>query len=218
MKNLCLLFIILTSISCKTETQMPENFDYGTVVNGEYINAYFKMRVPFDTSWDVQSKEEREEITEFGKDLIEDEDLKRSLDASEISNASLFTAYKHELGTSIDYNPSISIIVENLKDFPDVKRGRDYLEEAKKMMQQMQLEYAYDFQEEPKIIGNQSFDVLIVDVTYLGTQFRQHYMAAITKGFSLILVISYQTDSQREELETLIDSIVFTEGVSKKKA
>lgn len=217
MKKLVLLICVLTAVACKTEKGMPENFDYGSVENNVYVNDYFKMRLPFDPSWDVQSKEERDDISNLGKDLIEDDNLKRSIDASEISNASLFTAFKYELGTTENYNPSISIIAENVNQFPHVKRGRDYLEEAKKMMDQMVLDYTFDFQDEPKLIGNQSFDILNVDVDYYRSTFHQQYMSTITKGFSLLLVISYETEAQREELEALVDTVVFSEGMSKKK-
>lgn len=217
MKKLLLLFIVLTTIACKTEQKMPENFDYGSVENSVYTNDYFKMRVPFDESWDVQSEEERKEITELGKDLIEDESLKRSVEASEINNASLFTAYKYEVGSTMDYNPSISIIAENINQFPHVKRGRDYLDEAQKVMEQMQLTYRFDYEEKPRNIGGQSFDQLNVEVDYLGSTFRQQYMSTITKGFSLLIVISYDTDAQRDELEALVNTIIFSDGVSKKK-
>jgi hypothetical protein len=196
---------------------MPENFDYGSVENGVYVNDYFKMRLPFDASWDVQSKEEKEEITELGKDLIEDQNFKRSIDASEISNANLFTAFKYELGTTENYNPSISVIAENINQFPHVKRGRDYLDEAKIIMEQMALDYTFSYQDNPKILGNQSFDILNVEVDYFGSTYHQQYMSTITKGFSLLLVISYESDAQREELEALVDNIVFSEGLSKKK-
>ncbi|WP_298893019.1 hypothetical protein [uncultured Psychroserpens sp.] len=219
MKKLLFLITILTAFACKTESSnIPENFDYGKVENGVYTNNYFKMRMPFDATWDVQSVEEREEISELGRDLIADEDLKRAIDASTINNATLFTAYKYELGSTLGYNPSISLIAENINQFPQVKRGKDYLVEAQKLMEQMQLDYTFNYVDDPKVMDNYSFDILEVDVDYLGSQFHQQYMSTITKGFSLLIVISYDTDAQREELETLVNNIVFSEGRSKKKS
>ncbi|WP_298900720.1 hypothetical protein [uncultured Psychroserpens sp.] len=218
----CIITMALTLTlvtSCKTESPgLPESFDYGKVENGVYTNDYFKMRVPFDTSWDVQSEEERKEISEYGKELVEDEDLKRAIDASSINNASLFTAYQYELGSTLGYNPSISIIAENVSQHPQVKHGQDYLKEAQKIMEQMQMDYTFNYLDAPKTIGNHSFDMMNVDVDYLGSEFHQQYMATITKGFCLLLVISYDTDEQREELEAMVNRIVFTEGQSKKKS
>ena len=219
LKVITLVLILALATSCKTEAPgIPESFDYGKVVNGVYSNDYFNMRVPFDDSWDVQSEEERKEISDLGKELVEDEDLKRALDASSINNASLFSAYKYEVGSNLGYNPSISIIAENISQFPQIKHGSEYLKEAQKLMAQMQMDYTFNFVDTSKNIGHHSFDIMEVDVDYLGNSFHQQYMATITKGFCLLLVISYDTDEQRKELEALVDDIVFVEGKSKKKS
>ncbi|WP_047550009.1 hypothetical protein [Psychroserpens sp. Hel_I_66] len=218
MKKLILLFVVIISFSCKNETAIPENFDYGTIEDGVYTNDYFKMRFPFDASWDIQSKEEMKEIADSGTEMLTDEKTKRAVKATEINSANLFSAFKYETGFEEGYNYSILIVAENTKMFPQVKRGSDYLKEAKKMMTQTVINYEFDNDFETKAIGGKSFDVMNVTGDYLGGFFKQKYMTTIVNGFSFSIIISYDSNEQLQELEALIDGIIFYDSQSKKKA
>lgn len=217
MKKLILSFTILTLFACKTEQRMPENFDYGSIENGVYANDYFQMHFPFDDSWDVQSQDEVENIQDLGQDIITDENIKRAIKASEINTANLFVAYVYEFGSTMDYNPSLMIVAENIKMFPQVKRGRDYLIEAQKILNGTSLNYSYDMILEPKVINGKSFDVMNATGSYLGNEFKQKYMSTVTDGFCLSIIISYDTDNQRELLEKALEQMTFNTAKSKKK-
>ncbi|MGS2725449.1 hypothetical protein ACU8DI_02490 [Psychroserpens sp. BH13MA-6] len=217
MKQFVLLFIALTALSCNDEPKVPENFDYGTANNGVYTNNYFNLRLEYDPSWNVQSKQQMDEISELGRELVNDDNLKKALKASEINNASLFMAYKYPEGTFIDYNPSFSLIAENVKNAPMVTSGKDYLIEAQKIMKQTQVNYDFDFDMERKQIGPHTFDVLNATGNYLDNEYQQQFMATITKDFCLLVVLSYKTEAQLAELESILGTLVFTDGKSKKK-
>ncbi|WP_299337419.1 hypothetical protein [uncultured Psychroserpens sp.] len=217
MKKLLFLFLALSTFACKTEPQMPENFDYGSIENSVYTNNYFNMRFPFDESWDVQSKDEIQNIMDSGEDIITDDRIKRAIKASEVNTANLFVAYFYELGSVFTYNPSIIIVAENIKMFPQVTRGSDYLVEAKKILKGTSLGYEFEMGTEPKIIDGKSFDIMNVTGNYMGNQFSQKYMSTITKGFSLSFILSYNSDDQLNQLMEAINKMSFTDGKSKKK-
>lgn len=217
MKKLLLLFLVLSTIACKTESKMPENFDYGSIENGIYTNNYFNMRFPFDESWDIQSKDEIQNIMESGENIITDDRVKRAIKASEVNTANLFVAYFYELGSVITYNPSIIIVAENTKMFPEVTRGRDYLVEAQKILKGTSLGYEFEMGTEPENIDGKSFDIMNVTGNYMGNQFSQKYMTTISNGFSLSLILSYNSDDQLNQLMEAINKMSFTDGKSKKK-
>lgn len=217
MKKFILSFAILTLFTCKTEQKMPENFDYGSIENGVYSNDYFQMRVPFDDSWHIKSQDEMQEIAEAGKELIENESYKRALEVSEINNAYLFTLSQHGPDDLFNYNPSLSIVAENTKMFPHVKRGRTYLEEVQKVLNQTAINYKFEMIDEAHNIGSQNFDIMNVDLNYAGIDIKQQYYTTISKGFSLSIILSYVTEEHKAKLESMLETIVFYEGRSKKK-
>ncbi len=145
---IALLFICL--VSCNN-TGKPVDFDYGHVENGIYSNTYFDVSINLPQNWVVQSQEQTDKMVEQGSDLIagEDENMKTVLKASEVNVANLLSAFQYEYGSAVDYNPSIVINSENIKNFPGIKNGADYLFQAKKLLEQGQFQYAPCCQRHP---------------------------------------------------------------------
>ncbi|WP_040280453.1 hypothetical protein [Psychroserpens damuponensis] len=214
-----ILFVVVTSFfTCNTEQKMPEDFDYGSIENGIYTNDFFKMTIPFNTDWDVQSRDQMDALSKSGTELLTNESTKQAVKASEINNANLFTAFKYKPGFEEAYNYSIAIVAENTKLAPHVQRGSDYLIEAKKIMSQTMIDYEFEETFTTKTIDNQTFDIMNVSGNYMGAFFNQQYMTTVINGFSLSIIISYNTDEQLKELEHLVNGISFYDGKSKKKA
>lgn len=217
LKPLALFVISIVLLGCKQEQQLPEDFDFGNITNSIYTNDYFGMRFPFDDSWNVQSVSEMNDIASLGSDLITNEGTKRAVEANEVNTANLFAAYRYDMNLAPEYNYSIIIVAENTKMYPHVTRGSAYLDEAKKMMQQTVINYTFEDDYSAKKIGGKNFDVMTVSGNYMDVAFNQKYMTTIYKGFSLSLVISYNSEEQLEELNALIATIGFADGTSKKK-
>lgn len=217
MKKIILLLVGISLFACKTEQKLPENFDYGSIDNGVYKNDYFKMQFPFDTSWEIQTQEQMDAIANSGADLLTNETTKRAVKATEINSANLFSAFKYKEGFEEDYNYSIALVAENTKSFPNLKRGSDYLKEAKKIMTQTVINYEFEDDFSTKTMGSKTFDVMTVSGNYMGISFNQQYLTTIMDGFSLSFIISYNADAQRQELERILDGITFYDENSKKK-
>ncbi|TXD82542.1 hypothetical protein ESY86_13885 [Subsaximicrobium wynnwilliamsii] len=217
LKKLACVLALVSILGCKQDQKLPNNFDYGSISNGVYTNAYFDMRFAFDDSWNVQTPEEMNDIANLGTELITNEGTKQAVKANEINTANLFAAYRYEMEAAVAYNYSIIIVAENTNMYPKVKRGRDYLDEAKKMMQQTVVNYTFEDDYSSKNIGGKDFDVMTVSGNYMDASFSQKYMTTIYRGFSVSIIISYDSNEQLQTLENLIDQIAFTEGSSKNK-
>lgn len=220
LKKLLLLFASTSLfISCNTEQKMPENFDYGTMENGIYTNDYFKFRFSYDESWNIQSQEQMAKTAQLGADMITNETTRNTVKATDVNTANLFSAFRHDLDAEpVEYNYSIVVVAENIKMFPEVKRGKDYLNEAKKLMSQTVIDYDFPDAYETMDVGGKSFDVMKVTGRYMGASFKQEYLTTIINGFSFSLILSYDTNTQRQELQNLIDGMDFNTATSKKAA
>ena len=210
--KIAIVLTVVLFIQC-SQNGKPDNFDYGSV-NDEYVytNSYFDCSLQLPKEWSIQSKEQRKEITDRGKDFVigDNENLRSVVKASEINSANLLMAFEHELGTTVDFNPSISVIVENIKSFPGIKDGSDYLVQARRLMKQTQIEYDYLSENfKRKSINGEEFYLMEANLDLFGSKIKQVYCSTIKKGFSFNMIYSYATDEQKKVIEESINTLVF---------
>lgn len=208
-KTILSLSILLILSSCKEQKKIPENFDYGTVENGIYSNKFFNFDLSFDKDWSVQSKEEMAEMSKIGQDILigESESLKKNFKASQVNVAELFGVFKFPVGTVSVYNPSLIINAENLKDFPDVRKPKDYMDSVRNLLDQAPFTLIYKKKLYSKIIGGKEF--VAMEIYNQDYNVTQEYFSTIHKGFAIVMVISYDDDDQKEELYKIIDNVKF---------
>ena len=113
-----------------------EGFDYGKVVNDKYLNRFFNIEMNVPAGWNVQNQEQREALMKQGQEAVAGDNaiMKAKLKASEVNSANLLTVYQHEVGAAVDYNANFMLVAENLKNFPSIKSGGQYLDNAKKLI------------------------------------------------------------------------------------
>jgi hypothetical protein len=213
MKNnlLTTLIICLFTISCNNQGN-PKIFDYGQVENMKYTNTYFDFEITLPDDWKFQSKDQLDNLNNRGRDLLagDNETLKTALKASEINNAILLSANQYEAGAPVDYNPSISIVAENIKNFPGIKNGSDYLFQVRKLLIQSQVKYEYvDSTFSKETINEFEFFKLNAGLNSLGINIYQIYYSTILNGFSLGIIISYNTEQQKSDMLEALNSIKF---------
>lgn len=213
MKLLICIFLSVAMIGCRQSTKIPDNFDYGETENGVYRNAYFGFEISIPGKWAVQSKEEMKKIRETGQKVIEktNKDLASKIRPGDIGNTMLFAAYKIKTDSvSVEFNPSIIIIAENLEMMTGIKKGTDYLSNVRKLM----LESGMGYQVAPVFtsekIGDKEFDRLKISKNVGETMdIKQYYYVTLEKGFALSFVASFDTDQQKEELMDILNGIKF---------
>jgi hypothetical protein len=211
MKNTFYLLIVVALLSaCNKSKGIPEHFDYGHVENGVYDNAFFKFKFPVDTTWSVLNEKENAAIYELGEKYIaKDNDAyqKELKKAIEINVAKMLAVFKYKLGSTTNFNPSIVINAENLRENPDVNTSIDYLRFAKKALDQtaMQIEYV---EEKHKVkLGTENFGFLKLKNTLNGYEITQDYYVLLRHGFAVSFTLSYTNAEDKAEIYGMIDKL-----------
>ncbi len=191
-----------------------KSFDYGIVEMNIYRNAFFDFEMVLPDEWVVQSRDQIEHLKKRGKALVagENQNMKAMLNASDISSAYLLAAFQFEAGSAVDFNPSIAIIAENVKNFPGIKSGKEYLFHASRLMEQSQLKYKHIDKEFAALeINGTTFHVLNAGIKVVGGETHQRYFVTIKEGFSFIVCITYSNSQQEEMLLQSINSMKFSQ-------
>ncbi len=189
-----------------------EDFDYGLLNDGIYENDFFNFSIEVPQGWKVQDDKQMKELVEVGKEVISDNKskLRKIVDASMVNTAYLLTAFKHEVGAKIAFNPSFMVLAENTRLDPRIKKGDQYLSNAKILMQQGQIPYEFDEKGIQRInVGGKEFYFMDTEMTVSGQKINQRFYSRVEKGFSLGLIISFNDEEQKKELEAVIAKAKF---------
>lgn len=203
--------LLLVLVSCQA-VEEPPKFDYGYVENHKYFNSFFGIELNLPKDWAIQSQEQAENLAEIGRDIAagENEELKRTLEASEINTATLLAVFQYELGSNVEYNPGLMMVAENLKNAPEVINGKDYLYHSRKILLKSQIQYSdIDTKFQMVEIDAETFYTMNASVDFMDTTIKQKYYATVINDFSLGVVISYKNDEQRIALERIVNNMKF---------
>ena len=147
---------------------------------------------------------------EEGKDMVagDNKKMKAALKAGDINTASLLTVFKYKPGTNTtEFNPSIMMVAENLKNVPGVKSGDVYLAQSRKLMMAGEMQYDHiDDVFAKKEINGWEFYTMNVTATFNGTAVKQVYLATVKDGFAIGLIYSFADDAQKANLEKWINT------------
>jgi hypothetical protein len=168
------------------------------------------MTIP--AKWIVQTKEEMDYLAKTGAELVtgNDSKLKAVVKAAEINTANLLAAFQYERGASVEYNPSLMLVAENIMNIPGIKSGSDYLFQTRRLLEQSQFKHDYmdkEFQKE--LINGTEFYKMNAEINYMGLVIKQTYYSTIIDRFSFSAVISYVSEEQKLELLKSINSMKF---------
>lgn len=214
MKQAITLMLFITALTLTGCKQKPiveqEGFDYGTVANNKYTNKFFNIEMDVPAGWDVQDQKEREAIMKEGQKIAAGDNatLKAAIKASEVNSANLLTVYQHKMGAAVEYNPSFMLVAENLKNFPTIKTGAQYLDNAKKLLSSSTMDITHiDDKYTKRNIKGIDFYVMNVTMNVQNIPIHQLYMTTIKDGFAVGFIYSYMTEDQKTELEKVANSI-----------
>jgi hypothetical protein len=210
-KLLGITFLIIVLNSTYSQ-DTPKDFDYGRIENSKYVNSFFDFEITLPKDWIIQTKEQMDDMTKRGKAMVagDDSNMKAILKASEINIANLLSVFQFERGSAVEYNPSFSIVVENIKNLPGIKTGNEYLFQAKKLMEQSQLKYDYiDNEFSKETVNGTDFYKMNAEIKYMGLDIKQIYYVTIKKGFSFVVITTFINDQQKQDLLKSINSMQF---------
>jgi hypothetical protein len=207
--SFCFIFLTLTSLTSCTFSDKPANFDYGVVENNQYKNKFFNFMINIPAEWKVQSKAQTQALADNATETgSKDEVLTSIIEAADISNATLLAVYKYDSGSMVAYNPNIMVVTENVDGVSAVKNGEDYLNSTKRLLKETKIPYkSIDDKITETQLGGAKFHTMKTTSSLMGIDINQRYFATIINGFSLIIVISYSTNDQLEELTNMLNTI-----------
>jgi hypothetical protein len=207
-----LLTVIALSLGCSSTPGKPDNFDYGKIENNKYTNAYFGCELSIPEKWVVQTKEQMEKLSQRGKDLLagDNSNTKAMLKASEVKSANLLGVFKYEVGAPVDFNPNFMVIVENVSELPGIKTGSDYLFQTRKLLDNTQLRYDYiDSVFAKEKINGTDFYRMNASIKTAAAEVNQIYYSAIMRGFSFDIILTYNSEEQKQELLSVVNTLKF---------
>jgi hypothetical protein len=201
--------LLFALVGCK---EAEKNFDYGKIENGVYTNDYFDFNNPIPQSWDARNDEQVQQLQKKGSGLISgnNKELEAKIDEADVNTIVLLTVFKNKDDTAANkFNPSFIILCENLQGSPDIKRGKDYLDHAKYLMQQSKMPYQFTPEYFTEKVGNKEFDRMdaVLDGQMGGIQ--QSYYSIIDKDYAFSIIISFVDADQKTELKGIINKIKF---------
>ena len=210
-RNLIVAFwLTLLITGCDTKTQA--DISYGTIHDNVYNNKYFDISINVPDAWFVQSQAEQKALMETGSNLIagEDKTLKAVMKESEKQTVNLFSFFKFEPGSSVNFNPNIISVAERVSHIPGIKKGSDYLFHAKKLLESGQMNYEFPNNIYTKEISGASFDVMPAQITVKNITVYQEYHALKVKDYVLAFILSYSSDPEKAELENALNKLKFS--------
>lgn len=208
--SLFISIVILSIFPNYSINAQSTDFDYGNIERNIYMNKYFGIEMSLPQDWIVQSREQIDNIMKTGKNLAAGDDakMKAIFKASEVNSANLLAVYKYEIGSAVDYNPNMAMIAENIKNFPGIKSGKDYLFHARKFMEQSQFKYdSLDSEFTKENINGIEFYKMNAEINYMKIKIKQVYYSTVAQQFCLSFIISYISDEQKPELINSLNTL-----------
>ncbi len=211
LKDIFLIVTVMLAISgCDKDPK--KEIGYGVIRDGEYSNSYFNMAIKVPRNWTVQSDAEQEELMHLGNEIIagDDKNLKAFLTASQKQTVNLFAFFKYEIGAPVPFNPSILAFAENVVNARGIKRGSDYHFHWKKTLESGQVKYEFPGDIFTITISGVSFDVMPAVVVMGGVKVKQEFYATRINDYILGFILSYSTNSEKNELNGVVSSLKFS--------
>ncbi len=210
-RSIVLLLIAALALSAGCKRKAADEVDFGAVKDSVYQNKYFGLTVALPPEWSVQDQEARRRMMDMGTQVLagDDKNLKAAIKASEMTTVSLFTAFKHPVGTPVPYNPSIVCLAERVRHMPGIKRGKDYLFHSKRVLESSQMAVSFPKGMSAETLGGRPFDIMHVELSAGGMTVQQKYYATVMKGYALAFIVSFTTDEEKAPLDKILDSVAF---------
>lgn len=211
-KFIALVAFTVCITSCKKEQPDKEvqKFEYGRVRNDVYKNKFFNFHFNLPKGWYVQSREETTRMFDESEEYSgkKNDTLKKALDASEISSDYLLSTFKEKPGSNLSFNPSINVTIENVGNNPYISTPGDYLQNVRQAL--LTTGFEYEFLEDSFIREEINEIVFYRMDTVIRTaegNVTQKYYCTLSKGFSIVFMLTYNTDDDWDKLQLSKNSI-----------
>jgi len=191
-----------------------EQMDAGRFEGRVYHNDYLGFEITIPAEWTIQDRETTNERMRIGQKIAAggDENVQAVLEAGESRTFNLVTAFQHPQGAPVESNPSISCVAEGVAHLPGIKTGGDFLFHAKRVLQGGLVSCAFPREVYTETVAGVEFHVLTAELLTQPTKVvKNEYFAAVRKGYTLLLILSYSTDAKRQTLRDILSTVKFAD-------
>jgi len=155
-----------------------------------FRNDFFAARITKPASWYSQNVEEQIMLQQRGKKMLaqDDKNFKGLLDAAIENLVPMFTFFEKPPGTPGVLNPSVVGLAENIKLYPGVTDGCDYLAAVKHTASLGQMDYAFGDDCGHRSFGDTALDYVDATLTVGKIKAHQRYFATVRNGYAIGLI------------------------------
>lgn len=176
----------------------------GTTNKGIYNNEYLNMTMKVPQEWIIQDNTTVLQLVEQLVDKASAEELSNSLNSFLCLMAS-----KYALGAPVEFNPNVTLGIENVSLLDGISKGSDYLFFLEKTITEVTPGYTFEDKTETVILDGISFDTKKAVFNIADREIKQKIYCTIYKGFSVFFTLSYSTEEELQELETMLKTVYF---------
>lgn len=206
MKVKYLYLIVLLSfvvVSCNNKESKKQHFDYGSVENEIYQNAYFNFSVKLPADWNTMSQKQNQNLMKSTQSA--------TLDTDKITTVILLTAYENEPGKKDSvFNANMLILAENIKGSTRIRTASDYLLLTRQTLEKEPVKREYpDKMTGIKNINGTEFSTLRVINSDISNTYSQDYYTVLVNDFAVTAILTYTTENERIILENAFGTFKF---------
>lgn len=208
-KIIFIIIISLSTISCSNDAK-----DSALTVNSSgnnYVNKFFGISVVKPEGWYAQSATETILLQQKGASIIanDDKNMEALIEAAMESSVPVFGFFEYPPGTPGKLNANILSIAENIKVYPGIKNGCDYIALVKDLLAKSKLKYELSEKCLSKNISGKEFGYIDA-FTIIGEQkVQQRYFANVSKGYAFSIVQTFYDDESRKKVISVLSTVSF---------
>ena len=203
--------ILLLALSCDKKAQNPAEF--GHFEDGRYQNTYFGLTITLPEDWHVLSKQQIEAMTNVAKMAAgNNQKLKEQYEKYMERTSTLVTAFMYPIPKKDGYNPSFGCTAENMKFYPGMKSGKDFLESYMASRMKGQVKATFPEQIKKISINGSHFFMLPIESFFNTYHVKQKYFVTASKGYFLTFLATYESQIDYDKIDNIIKSIRLQSG------
>lgn len=212
----CIVVIVfLTALGCtpdyKAQYQKAVDSYYGMVQAGHYSNTWLKTEMDIPEKWNVAKDPMMDAVVSAGDGIKDQEALdkaKSDLDTLPIYN--LLQVFKNPVENQKDFNPSMVMIAEKIKEKGIADAGA-YLEASRKAMAQRQMPMGFKQRLDAPVdavdIGGVEFAHLPIVVETGMFQITQDCYARMQGDTVLGVMVTWKDEGERAEMMNALSTL-----------
>ena len=205
-----MLFVVVVvwslSVFCSAaELSIITKSDDGSV----YKNEYFGMSVKKPGGWYYQPAELTKKMSEAGGRMLsgDDKNMQALFKESLNTTVALFTFFEHAPGTPVATNSSIVAVAENVKLFPGVKNGCDYLFHVRNILSHSAMDVDIEDGCASRKIDESIFGVLTVHSVINGISVNQKYYSCVQNEHAISIIQTYFGEDSKSKVDRALESV-----------